>query len=369
MSQQNSSVISTQQDAGFRDDEINLFDLLADLQMQRRWFIVPIIVCFLLALLYISMVKPVYQVKSVVKAVGEGELIELNIPQLEGIYQLDVDGAYLNAKGALLSKEYRRDFYSVRIEKLKELELYNENLSLAQNFNGFDKLFSITLSNPKKDAEQFIEVKLDLTDAGLATDFLNQYVEFALASRLQQIKHTLSNKLAAQADKLEYDASLIREKYYTGKIYRKLVLAEANQIATAVGQLNSVFSKNEVLADVKDMPLYLYGTKALKAESKALENREKTAKNLPYGEEHFIEGLPEILFKINQLKNIEIDFSKVSIAQVDEKATVPSRPIKPRKSLILALGLIAGGFLGLITALLVGAYKRYQKQHEFAEAT
>jgi chain length determinant protein (polysaccharide antigen chain regulator) len=145
-------------------------------------------------------------------------------------------------------------------------------------------------------------------------------------------------------------------------------LAEANQIATAVGQLNSVFSKNEVLADVKDMPLYLYGTKALKAESKALENREKTAKNLPYGEEHFIEGLPEILFKINQLKNIEIDFSKVSIAQVDEKATVPSRPIKPRKSLILALGLIAGGFLGLITALLVGAYKRYQKQHEFAEA-
>jgi chain length determinant protein (polysaccharide antigen chain regulator) len=121
------------------------------------------------------------------------------------------------------------------------------------------------------------------------------------------------------------------------------------------------------LADAADLPLYLYGSKALIAESNALSNREKLSKNLPFGEEHFINGLPEILFEIQQLKNLKIDFSKVKIAKIDEFATVPVKPIKPRKALILALGLIAGGFLGLMTALIVGAYKRHKKQHDLVE--
>jgi chain length determinant protein (polysaccharide antigen chain regulator) len=384
MNQQNSSVIS-KQDADFRDDEINLFDLLTDLQLQKRWFIIPIVSCFLLALLYVSVVKPVYQVKSVVKEVGEGELVELNAPQLQAriipsntpggsdiqraeIYSMTVSAAYKHATQALLSREYRRDFYEINIEKLKEYQLYNEALTQAQNFNSFNKLLSVKLSNPKKDAESSIELILDLTHPELATELMNDYVEFALGSRVSYMKETLANKMAVRIEALEYDASLIREKYYTGKTFRKLELEEASQIAKKVGQTDSVYSKNDVLSDAGTLPLYLYGSKALIAENNALGNREKISKGLPYGEEHFIQGLPAILFEIQQLKNLKIDFSKVSIAQLDEKATLPSGPIKPRKRLIVMLGLIVGGFLGLMTALLVAAYKRHQKQHDIAEA-
>ena len=167
---------------------------------------------------------------------------------------------------------------------------------------------------------------------------------------------------------MEYDASLIRETYRTHKTYRELELEEASQIAKQVGQTDSVYSKNNMLSDATDLPLYLYGSKALIAEKETLNNRSKLTKELPYGEEHFIKGLPEILFKIQQLKSLKIDYSKVRIAHIDEHAVVPAGPIKPKKLLILALGLIAGGFLGLMTALVVAAYKRHKKQHDIDEA-
>jgi chain length determinant protein (polysaccharide antigen chain regulator) len=387
MPKQNNTPVSVLEDAGFRDDEINLFDLLTDLQLQKRWFIAPIVCCFLLALLYVSVVTPVYQVQSIVKAADESDLAELNSPQLQSklvpvftdgknakesiaqaeIFSLNVEDAYKQTTQAFLSREYRRDFYLSILDSIKEYGLYNEKLTEAQNFNSFNELFSVSLSNPKKDAEQFVELKLDFNHAENATKLMNDYLTFTLNAKLNSLETTLANKLAARIESLEYDASLIREKYRTGKTYRKLLLDEASGIAQKIGQSESVYSKNGILADTADLPLYLYGSKALIAESNALSNREKLSKNLPFGEEHFINGLPEILFEIQQLKNLKIDFSKVSIAKIDEFATVPVKPIKPRKALILALGLIAGGFLGLMTALIVGAYKRHKKQHELVE--
>lgn len=387
MPKQNNTPVSVLEDAGFRDDEINLFDLLTDLQLQKRWFIAPIVGCFLLALLYVSVVAPVYQVKSIVKAADQSDLAELNSPQLQSklvpvftdgknakegiaqaeIFSLDVEGAYKQTTQAFLSREYRRDFYLSILDTVKEYGLYDDKLTEAQNFNKFNELFSVSLSNPKKDAEQFIELKLDFNHAENAAKLMNDYLIFTLNAKLTSLETTLANKLAARIESLEYDASLIREKYRTGKTYRKLLLDEASGIAQKIGQSESVYSKNGILADTADLPLYLYGSKALIAESNALSNREKLSKNLPFGEEHFINGLPEILFEIQQLKNLKIDISKVKIAKIDEFATVPVKPIKPRKALILALGLIAGGFLGLMTALLVGAYKRHKKQHELVE--
>jgi len=374
MSQEHNQILSSQQDANLRDDEINLFDLLTDLQIQKRWVIIPTVFCFLLALLYVSVVAPIYQVKSVIKEAGEGDLVELNAPQLQArqgspqIFSMNTEDAFKHATQALLSREYRRDFYVKNIEEVKESQLYNEGLTQSQNFNNFNKFLAVNLSDPKKDAELFIELKLDLNNAELAVLLMNDYVAFALDSKLSEFKGNLANKLAARIETLEYDASLIRETYRTHKTYRELELEEASQIAKQVGQTDSVYSKNNMLSDATDLPLYLYGSKALIAEKETLNNRSKLTKELPYGEEHFIKGLPEILFKIQQLKSLKIDYSKVRIAHIDEHAVVPAGPIKPKKLLILALGLIAGGFLGLMTALVVAAYKRHKKQHDIDEA-
>lgn len=340
------------------DDEINLFDLVQDLNLQKRWFFLSLTTVVAIALVYILTATPIYSVNSVVKPVTEKRLAELNVPQLEEIFSMTVEEAFEHGKQALLSKEYRIDYMRSRKDDLVAVELYDEALSDGQNFARLDKLVSTKLSNEKKDAESFVSINFEMKDPEFAADFLNGYVEFALTQRLEEIKDTLTIKREARLNKLSYDAGLIREQYYTQKIRRSLELSEALRIAKAVGQAEPVYSKSDILGSFKP-PLYMYGAKALEAEESALNSRDKIAKNYPLGEEHFIQGLPEILFEMQQLKSLEIDYSKVSVASIDERALVPERPIKPKKALILALAIVAGGFMGLMVALVVASYRRY----------
>lgn len=365
-------------DAQFRDDEINLFDLLVDLNVQKRWVAIPLVTCVVLALIYVSIAKPVYQVKSVVKPAAEKELVGLNPPQLKGgvsfvggekvvkdtVFAMGGVQAYEHTKQALLSKEYRKAFYQEKMQLIKENDLYSDGLTFSQNFSSFDALFKVTLSNDKKDAEKFIELKFELGDAQLATEILNDYVAFSLNSRLVDVKSTFEHKLSQAIRKLEYDASLIRDKYYTDKAREGLEVSEALAIAKAAGISQSVYQKSGVISSNEALPRYMYGAKALAAEKVALNNRVQLSKGLPFGEDHFIAGLPEKSFEIKKLKELKIDFDKVKLAKVDELASLPRNPIKPKKKLIVALSLVAGLFLGLMTALLVAAYKRYLKEHE-----
>jgi chain length determinant protein (polysaccharide antigen chain regulator) len=349
-------------DAGFHDDEIDLFDLWDDLVANKIWVGLGLFACIVLAVVYLAMAKPVYEVKSVIKPASERDLVEINVPQLKGIYSLGVDAAFEHAKRAMLSKEYHRNFYQQNLLKLKALDgLYNPLLTESQNFTRFDDLLSVQLSNDKKDDEKYIELKFQWADAEVAADLLNAYVGFALQGRLIEVEQTIESKRFVRINKLEYDASLIRDKYYSQKLQRKLKLDEALGIAKSVGQLEPIYSKSDILGSFKP-PLYMYGAKALAAEEIALNQRESLAKNLPHGEEHFIEGLSSILFEIKQLKDLRVDYSKVEIAQLDEPALVPIRPIKPRKLLVVALSVVAGGFLGIMLALIMAAYKRHVKR-------
>jgi len=362
MNQQSNIVPSRVIEAGSHEDEIDLFDLWDDLVSNKIWVLAGLIACVALASAYLYVAKPVYGVRSVIKPVSERDLVEINVPQLSGIYSLGVDAAFEHAKRAMLSTEYHRDFYQQNLVMIKAVEgLYNPILTESQNFTSFDKLLAVKLSNDKKDAEKFIGLSFELNDALAATDLLNGYVDFALQARLSEVRQTLESKRLVRLNKLEYDASLIRDKYYSKKIQRKLQLDEALQIAKSVGQTDPIYSKSDILGSFKP-PLYMYGSKALAAEENALGRRETMAKGLPHGEEHFIGGLSSILFEIQQLRSLKVDYSKIKIALVDEPALVPVNPVKPKKLLVLVLSVVAGGFLGLMMALLVAAYKRHIKR-------
>ncbi|NVK37874.1 MAG: hypothetical protein HWE18_08120, partial [Gammaproteobacteria bacterium] len=345
-----------------RDDEIDLFDLWDDIVEEKVWAFLGFIACVVLASVYAFTSTPIYQTQVVIKSASDNSVVELNAPQLGGIYSKTVEEAFADARAALLSKEYRRSFFEAYLSEIQSIEgAYDSNLSQSQNFARFDRLFSSKVSNEKKDVETFVQINFELSDPQKAADLLNAYVEFALGSKLGDVKDTLESKVAAQVTKLEYDASQLREKYKGEQTRRTLMVNEAYSIAQAVGQTEPVFSKSEIVGTYEP-PLYMFGTKALQAENKAIKNREKLAESLPYGEDHFIDKLPNLLFKIEQLKALEIDYSKVSLAVVDEKAITPVSPIKPKKMLIVALSVVAGVFAGLMLALLVAAFHRHKEK-------
>jgi chain length determinant protein (polysaccharide antigen chain regulator) len=350
---------SMAQQRSSNDDEIDLFDLIDDIWNQKIWVFAGLFTTIILAGLYLFKATPVYQAEAKIKSATANDLIEFSRPQLLDIYSLDVEGAFASAKSALLSTGYRKEFYVLKLDQIKVVQnSYNDTLTLEQNFVGFSGQFSVKTSGAK-DSESFVQVGLKSSDADFSSELLNDFVEYALFRRLRDSYDTMLAKVNGRIESLNYDANIMREEYMGNKARRILELKEALEIAIAVGQTSPVY-RNMNLLGWQLPPLYMLGSKAIKAEIRALTSREEMAKDLARGEDHFIEDLPKLLLEIEALQTLEIDFSKISLARIDEVAVVPVKPVKPRKLLIMALALVGGLFVGLFMALIVAAYGKHK---------
>lgn len=349
---------------GYSDnDEIDLFDLIDDVWKNKKWVLVGVFFILVLAGLYLLKTAPVYEAQAKVKPATVSDLLEFAKPQLSGVFSLGVSDAFSSAKAALLSAGYLKEFYELNLEKIKQIpDAYDEKLNLEQNFTGFKEQFSIVASG-KKDSEPYVVVRLKFSDADIVSPLVNDFVEYALFRRLKDTYDTMLVKVENRIESLNYEANIKREDYLGNKARRILELKEATAIAVAVGQDKPVY-RNMDLMGGQTPPLYMLGSKAIEAEIKALELREEMAEGLPRKEDHFIQGLPPILLAIEELQSLQVDFSKIHLARVDEQAVAPLKPIKPRKLLILALALVAGVFIGLFMALIVAAYKRHKVRVE-----
>lgn len=127
-------------------------------------------------------------------------------------------------------------------------------------------------------------------------------------------------------------------------------------------------------------PLYLRGTRMLQAEIDTLKQRESDAHTVPE-----LRDLEEQLALLEHNRRIEIlqaredyhalatntdslraeisllrghlnaSYDSVRMARVDQPAIVRTVPVKPRKALVLALAIVAGGMLGVLIALVMAA--------------
>ena len=121
----------------------------------------------------------------------------------------------------------------------------------------------------------------------------------------------------------------------------------------------------------QSIPLYFMGTQALEAERAALLKRtsddftdkristigkklqmlevnrqvEQLAKRS--NEDLFLKNIEPLRAEVVRLGNLNTDMSKLGIVSIDRKAQTPVSPSKPKKALIVGLGLILGCLLGL----------------------
>ncbi|MFP3494796.1 Wzz/FepE/Etk N-terminal domain-containing protein [Pseudomonas sp. SIMBA_059] len=126
----------------------------------------------------------------------------------------------------------------------------------------------------------------------------------------------------------------------------------------------------------QQIPLYFMGVDALQAERAALMarksddftegrvsqiakelellklNRQVEVLNQRKNEDVFLAGVEPLRAEIARLKNLNINLDSLKLVVVDQQALEPLRPMKPKKILIILLGLIAGGILG--SAIVLG---------------
>ncbi|MCO7516733.1 Wzz/FepE/Etk N-terminal domain-containing protein [Pseudomonas guariconensis] len=144
-----------------------------------------------------------------------------------------------------------------------------------------------------------------------------------------------------------------------------------------VGAANIV--RTEV--NTQQTPLYFMGSDVLEAERNALRkrssddftepriaqirkqllmlasNREVEMLQARKNEMLFLEGVESLRSERTRLSGVNTDLNELRLVSVDQYATSPLRPVKPRKTLIIGFALFAGVVIGVFVALLRGMFK------------
>lgn len=204
----------------------------------------------------------------------------------------------------------------------------------------------------------------------------------------------LSEKDTLKRLQLQDELEALRLALKTRRENRIMQLDEAITIASSLGikkpttpssmgegtRVSGSVIKTEV--NNQNIPLYFMGTEALEAEKQNLLSREnddftsgrivEIAQELKLlehnrqveilksreNEDLFLAELAEQYKEISRLKGLKVNMDNLKMVSVDQFAVQPASPIKPKKTMIVAVGVVLGGMLGLFAALLRSAIRK-----------
>ena len=231
--------------------------------------------------------------------------------------------------------------------------------------------FSVLLANRLAQVESKIAAQRAAYDAGKEA----KIAVLLEADRLQKVQ--LEDELRALRQQL-----LVRRQNRIKQLNEAIQIAERLHITKPTTPSALGDSQRETQGSIfrtevnnQQIPLYFMGVEALEAERSALiarqsddfsepriseiqkqltllaHNREVEVLRDRANEELFLANLAALTEQRARLEHMKVDFSKLQLVQLDQSATTPSAPVRPRKLLIMALGLIIGAAFGVGAAL------------------
>lgn len=252
--------------------------------------------------------------------------------------------------------------------------------------------------------EHVLQSERERIDAGLKTVIQNRLNQLELnmaaarasyeASKEARIAKLLEADSLKRAE-LQDELKALRQQLKTHRDNRIDQLDEAIHIArslgigkpttpSALGEGERAAQGSVIRTEVNNqqIPLYFMGSEALEAERNTLlqrrsddftepriaqiakelklleSNRQVELLNKRENEDLFLKDLATWREESARLRNLQFDVAGLKLVTIDQAALEPLKPIKPRKALILALGLVLGGMLGLFIALLRNMLRR-----------
>lgn len=213
---------------------------------------------------------------------------------------------------------------------------------------------SLKVTAPAKNTTHHV-VELTLDNPVKAARVLSEYVAFVnnkvISDRARHLE--LGIRRAIQTNEFEIERA---ERSYVRRLEENLaVLEEALQIARAAGiqdNQSGLFVGRDDNRLTEASGLYLRGEKLLSAEIQALQARIQGSSLIPEVRDRQAEN--------ELLKGIRIDISDAFAYTLEKPATPPRDRDAPKTQLILALALVLGGMVGVLTALIRTAIRNRQ---------
>ncbi|WP_027589397.1 Wzz/FepE/Etk N-terminal domain-containing protein [Pseudomonas sp. RL] len=395
------------------NDEIDLRELIRSL-WDQRWVIVGITAFItLIAALYAFLATPYYRVQSILRPVEVGVLDSLNATE---VYELKPLEALSRVSGGLSSYGNRLEFFQTHEELFADLAregltaeqafedfnseafamLYPDPKKNQGEFVGMALTYPASMDGVSV-VNEFVAFVLQQERERVASDLavvianrkanIEQRIEAARAS-YQANKEaeiaTLLEEAALKRAKLEDELRALRAELKIRRENRLNVLEEAIRIARSLGIRKP--TTPTAMADAgqgvrteitsREIPLYFLGVDALEAERDVLRartsddfveprigeiqkeldmlrhNRQVEVLQQRQDEDLYLKELAKLREEAARLDGIEFDASTLQLARIDQPAQQPLKRLKPKRALVLALGVVLGGMLGVFVALM-----------------
>ncbi|HHV03425.1 MAG TPA: chain-length determining protein [Bacteroidales bacterium] len=342
-------------------DEIDLFELFQSLWQEKILIVLVTAVITAVALIYALTATPVYQTQATLVAPPAFAIQGYNEGRMEAFREVSESGDKgvrgLAAKPFTVDdifKIYRSKLNSLQLRTAFFEEVYLPSLSAEEqqkNRDGllktFNKILSIKQGDAKTDPNLY-QVTVELDDPAVAADWVQQYIDRAIIATKLELKSNIEAEQKVRINALDLQIKSLLEIAKREREDQINLLKEALYIAESIGLENpSPLSDKASLGGnryIDNDLIYTRGAKTLRAQLDILEKRTS--------DEPFIAGFRELNTQLELLKAFSLDDSNVSVVEIDETAEVPTTPIKPKKSLIVAVGIVLGGMLGVFAALI-----------------
>lgn len=339
-------------------DEIDLFELAQSLWKQKLLIGAVTLVITALAASYAFLTAPVYESKSTILPPRLADIAGYNLGRSEaGLKEFTPASVYSMFTQNLRSDGLRRDFFEqVYIPAETKGQDAKAKDELRESFN---KKLSIANPDVKNSPERFA-VTVQSADPSRAAEWANVYVERVANKTRQDMADTVAVEISTRVRSIQNRIAVLRDSAKMLREDRIARLSEALKVADKVGlqapqvKASRTSSDGELAQFVDGNLMYMRGAKAIRAELDVLQNRKN--------DDPFIAGLRDLENQLDFLAKVSVSPDGVAVFTLDSAAEVPETPIKPKKPLILTLGLILGGMLGVLIALVRGMLAKYRMQ-------
>lgn len=262
---------------------------------------------------------------------------------------------------------------------------YPESMNGVEVVNGF---IQHSLNNVRQQIAADLEILISNRLSQLEKNMAAARANYEASKEVKIAKLTEADAL--KRVQLSDDLSALRQQLKTRRDNRINQLNEAIRIAKSLGitkpttpsslGASEVTTQGSVIrteVNNQQIPLYFMGSKALEAERTALRarrsddftepriaqiarelkllehNRQIETLNSRENEDLFLKGLAGWREEAARLRAMDFDAAALKLVSIDQRAISPTRPVKPKKTLIVALSLVLGGMLGLSIALVL----------------
>lgn len=271
------------------------------------------------------------------------------------------------------------------LNALIRLELtYPKGVDGVDILNGFVN-FAIAAERQKVGVDLKVIIENRLRELNEKLDAARSAYETEKEAKIASLLETDTLKRAQLQDELK----ALRLQLKTVRSDRVAQLNEAISIARTLGikkpatpssladsERSGSGSVMHTEVNSQQIPLYFMGTDALEAERAILQqrksddftekriaeiakelhllqvNRQVEVLNQRANEDVFLHDVEPLRSEIARLHNFNVDMNNIKLVTVDQQALQPLGPIKPKKVLILVLGLILGLFVGVISVVI-----------------